>query len=306
MSADVAILANPIAGGGRAVSAAATVARRLGEHGLHVRLVTPQDAATHSEIAAQCVDEGVRAVLACGGDGTVHWAIQHLVGTGIPFGIIPAGTGNDSARLLGPRTATLTELASGFARAIDVNATRQVDVASATVAGGLPRYFLAVLSSGFDSTVNERANRMSWPTGQAKYISAMVAELRTFQPLPYRVELDGREITGLGMLVSVGNGTSFGGGMRVCPDAVVDDGLLDLTWLHDIDKATFLRVFPRVYRGTHVTHPAVSTYRAQSIRIEAPGQVAYADGERLGPLPVDITAVPGGLRMLDASLAVVA
>ena len=100
------------------------------------------------------------------------------------------------------------------------------------------------------------------------------------------------------MLVSVGNGSRYGGGMRICPDARSDDGLLDVTWLGAVSKPTFLRVFPSVFRGTHVEHPAVRTFRGRSMRIAAEGQIAYADGERIGPLPVEIEVRPSALRVL--------
>ena len=100
------------------------------------------------------------------------------------------------------------------------------------------------------------------------------------------------------MLVAVGNGVSYGGGMRVCPDAIPDDGLLDVTWLHGVSKATFLRVFPQVFSGSHVRSPYVSTARAASIEIDAAGQLAYADGERVGPLPAAITVEPRALPVV--------
>ena len=100
------------------------------------------------------------------------------------------------------------------------------------------------------------------------------------------------------MLVAVGNGVSYGGGMKVCPGARIDDGLLHVTVLGKIGKVEFLRVFPRVYKGTHVTHPAVEVLVGREVRLSAPGAIAYADGERVAPLPVTATCVPGALRML--------
>jgi diacylglycerol kinase (ATP) len=236
----------------------------------------------------------VDALVACGGDGTVHLALQAVAGTQTPLGVVPLGTGDDNARLLGIPRGDLGAAADVIAH----GTVRTWDAAEVVAADGERRWFLGVLSSGFDSLVNERANRMSWPKGQARYLVGIVAELRTFRPVPYRVVLDGTEIRGLGMLVAVGNGSSYGGGMQVCPGAQPDDGLLDLTWLHELGKPTFLRVFPRVYKGTHVEHPAVSTHRVTRITLDAPGQVAYADGERIGPLPIEVTVRPGALRVL--------
>ncbi|MFM8773391.1 MAG: sphingosine kinase, partial [Actinomycetota bacterium] len=159
-------------------------------------------------------------------------------------------------------------------------------------------FFLGVLSAGFDSFVNERANRMTWPKGKARYVVAITGELRTFRPVEYTAVLDGREIREGAMLVAVGNGVSYGGGMKVCPGAVPDDGLLDITWLHAVSTPTFIRVFPSVFSGTHVNKPFVSTYRAREIELSAPGQLAYADGERVGPLPISIRSRPGALSVI--------
>ena len=159
------------------------------------------------------------------------------------------------------------------------------------------RWFAGVLGSGFDSMVNERANRMSWPSGRSRYNLAILAELRTFRPVPYELVLDGEPWATEAMLVAVGNGSSYGGGMRVCPDARLDDGLLDITVLGPISKPEFLRVFPTVYKGTHVRHPAVTVRRARRITLTSPGVTAYADGERVSVLPVTCDAVPDGMRV---------
>ncbi|MFE0426136.1 diacylglycerol kinase, partial [Streptomyces sp. NPDC058953] len=100
------------------------------------------------------------------------------------------------------------------------------------------------------------------------------------------------------ILVAVGNGDSYGGGMRICAGAALDDGLLDVVVVADCDRRTLLRVFPRVYRGTHLDHPKVTVHRARSVRLAAEGLTAYADGERLGPLPLTAECVPGAVRVL--------
>ena len=127
---------------------------------------------------------------------------------------------------------------------------------------------------------------------------AVARELPVFRPIPYVVEVDGQRRETGAMLVAVANGPSYGGGMRVCPDAVLDDGLLDVLVLSEISIPAFLRVFPRVFAGTHVRHPAVEVLRGQRVRLVAKGVVAYADGERVGPLPLTCAVVPGALRVL--------
>jgi diacylglycerol kinase (ATP) len=147
---------------------------------------------------------------------------------------------------------------------------------------------------------------MTWPSGQARYLRAILAELRVFKPVPYTMVLDeGTDgevrVERRGMLVAVGNGTSYGGGMRVCPGALIDDGLLAVTFLGELSTPTFLRVFPTVYKGTHVERPEVTEHVARSVTLDAPGQVAYADGERIGPLPVAVRVEPGAVRLLVAA-----
>jgi diacylglycerol kinase (ATP) len=233
--------------------------------------------------------------VAFGGDGLVHLAVQAVAGTDVPLGIIPAGTGNDIAAALGvPRKDPLAA-----ARAVLRGKSRLVDAARIR-AGQADELFAGVVCCGFDSRVNERANAMTWPPGMAKYLLATFQELRGFRPIPFRVTFDdGEPVEREAMLVAVGNTSSYGAGMRVCPDALPDDGLLDVMVLGAVSKAEFVRVFPRVYRGVHVDHPAVTVTRARKVRLEAPDVVAYADGERVGPGPVTCEIQPGALRVIS-------
>lgn len=291
----VVVLANPRAGRGRSVGVAGDLIARLGERGIDASVVTPVEhhvaSAVHEALAA-----GADTVIACGGDGTAHQVLQPLVGSEAAFGILPTGTGNDIASVLGMKRDALTALVL----AVEQQRTRHVDVGRATW-GNEQSWFLGVLSTGFDSTVNERANRMSWPTGRARYLAGVAIELSRFRARQYSVRIDDESLTGPGMLVCVANAGRYGGGMQVCPDAEVDDGELDITWVDDIPIRQFLRVLPRVFNGSHVSNPAVRTYRARHVHVDAPGQTAYADGERLGELPVTIDVVPGALRVLDTT-----
>ena len=163
-----------------------------------------------------------------------------------------------------------------------------------------------MLGSGFDSMVNERANRMTWPRGRSRYNLAILAELRTFRPVPFVLDFEGETWHTEAMLVAVGNGSSYGGGMRVCPGARLDDGLLDVTVLGPISKPEFIRVFPTVYKGTHVNHPAVRVRRTRSVTLRADGVTAYADGERLSVLPLTCDSVPGALTVYASGPVVTA
>ena len=285
----VALLVNPTSGKGRGARAGTQAAARLREHGAQVDVIVGETGADAAELAARAVARGYDAVVAVGGDGMVHLVLQAVAGTGTPLGIVPAGSGNDFARLLGLE-------AHAYEAAADVVAAGQVRTVDAGQVGD--RWFAGVLSSGFDSNVNDRANRMRWPRGAMRYNVAIVAELRVFHAVPFRIRLDGELLEREAMLVAVGNGTSYGGGMQVTPGALVDDGLLSVTVLGKLGKVEFLRVFPTVYKGTHVNHPAVSVHTARTVELEAPGVVAYADGEYVMPLPCTVTCVPGALQVL--------
>jgi diacylglycerol kinase (ATP) len=291
----VAVLVNPTSGRGRASRVAEQVCRRLRETtGLPVQLRAGRDATEAAALFSAYVAVPGTAVVAVGGDGMVHIAAQAVAQTQTPLGVIPAGSGNDIARALGLPTDPIAA-AEVVASCLRTDRTRAIDAVRA--AG---RWYLGVLGAGFDSRVNDRANRMTWPAGRRRYNVAIAAELRTFRPIPFRLVVDGDPWETAAMLVAVGNGSMYGGGMRVCEGAILDDGMLDITVLGPMSKAEFVRVFPRVYRGTHVTHPAVSQRRGRVVTVDASGVTAYADGERLSMLPVTCEVVPGAVHVLSA------
>ena len=300
------MLLNPTSGKGSASKAAPIAVARLQDRGFEVVQVVGHDAADALARLRVAVEQApTAAVVACGGDGTVHLCLQVVAGTDVPLGILPFGTGNDNGRSLGLMKEP-AEVADVIADALIQGRRRRVDAGRAVSADGIDRWFLGVLSSGFDSMVNERANVMTWPSGQARYIRAILAELRSFKAVPYTVVVDEglqteTRMEKTGMLVAVGNGTSYGGGMKVCPGALMDDGLLSLIFLDEVSTPKFLRVFPSVFKGTHVSIPEVHEHTATTVRLDAPGQVAYADGERVGPLPVEIRVVPDAVRLLVPS-----
>jgi diacylglycerol kinase (ATP) len=284
----VALVVNPRAGRGRAAAAADTARHALA--GTDVRTLVGRDGAEALALCRSAVADGVDALVAVGGDGMAHLALQAVAGTGTALGIVPTGTGNDLARALG----LPLDVPAAAAR------LRDEPVAVDAVRNGDGTWWACVLGAGFDAAVNDRANRMSWPRGRRRYDLAVVAELRSYRPLPFVLDLDGRTTTTQAMLVAVGNAPSYGGGMRVCPGAVLDDGLLDVVVIGPMSRTTFLRLFPRVFSGRHVEHPAVQVHRAARVTLSAPAANAYADGEPLGPLPLTATVAPGALRVVGA------
>jgi diacylglycerol kinase (ATP) len=288
-SREIALLTNPTAGKGRGAKVRQRALARLRGAGLTVRDLQGRDASEALDLARQCVAGGVDALVVCGGDGMVHLAAQAVASTGIPLGIVPAGTGNDVARYFDlPRKdpdAAVDRVLAGRTRTVDL-------------ARSGSQFFVTVLAAGFDAIVSERANRMSWPKGQMRYNIATLAELRVFQPLSYTLQLDDRQISLEAMLVAVGNGPSFGGGLRITEGAILDDGLLDVVIIKPISKPDLVRTYPKLFKGTHVHHPQYEHHLVRSVTIAAPGIVSYADGERFGPLPLTVECSPGALTVL--------
>jgi len=285
----VTVLTNPHSGRGQSREVAATTTARLRERGLEVVGIEGDTVADAQRLVGEAVAGGTDAVVAVGGDGLINIAWQALARTGVPLGIAPAGTGNDHARLLG------IPVGDPIAAADVVADGQTADIDLGRAAG---HWFGTVLASGFDSLVTERANRMRWPRGRMRYNVAMLAELVRLQPIPYRIVLDDRTLDVEAALVSVGNGTSYGGGMHIAPGASVTDGLLDVVVAAPRTRLRLVRLFPTVYKGTHVDLDEVQVFRTRTVRLTAPGIVAYADGERIAPLPIDVEAVPGAGRVL--------
>ncbi len=288
MTSRCALLVNPASGKGKYAHLVPAVRDRLAADGSQVRVLQGADAWEAAELAKSAAGEGYDVLAVMGGDGLVHLALESLVYSTTRLGVIATGTGNDVARYLGLPRGTPLDCADVIA----AGHTRVIDVARAGAA-----HYLTVLAAGFDSLVSERANRLRWPKGQMRYNVATLAELRVFEPLSYTLELDGVRRQQKAMLVAVGNGPSYGGGLRMCEGAMLDDGQLDVVIIKPMSKLELVKVYPRLFKGTHVNHPAYEHHRARRVDLAAPGVVAYADGERLGPLPLSIETLPSALTV---------
>jgi diacylglycerol kinase (ATP) len=269
---------NPTSGRGSGAVIGQQVSNFLADRKIHYRLVTGANALQLQENLRREVSVST-GIIAVGGDGLIHMALQVATSAKIALVAIPAGTGNDFVRALGWNPDKPLE---PLWKALNED-PEEIDLGN--VDG---EFFGAIASTGFDSIVNERANRMSWPKGPSKYNVAMALELPKFKPLEYVFEIDGKRYEREAMLIAAGNGNSYGGGMLVCPDADLTDGFLDLMILNPVSKREFVRIFPSVYKGKHVEHPQVEVIRAKEIHIDAPA-ICYADGERIGPMPATIS-----------------
>lgn len=293
-----ALVVNPVSGKrrGRAIGEAAT--RRLGDAGWTIDRVVGDDVPAVRSSLRTVLDGGADTVVVVGGDGALHGILDLVVEADAALGLLPAGTGNDLARGLelpyrDPEACLDLLLASP---------PRRIDLARVDDGEG-QRLVATVVASGFDSKVNERANAMTWPRGNLRYTIAILAELRAFAPVPFRLELtddagDTRRVDTDAMLVAVGNGPSFGGGLRIAHGAALDDGLLDVCLIRPVSRSLLVRTFPKLQRGTHVSMPEFERLMVRKVRIDAPGIVGYGDGERLGPLPLTIEVVPQALAVL--------
>jgi len=293
---------NPSASFGATRDVGPAVVQTLRAMGHEVTSLTEPDFEQLVASARAAVKKRPDALVVVGGDGMVNLGTNLVAGTKVPLGLIPSGTGNDMARGLGiPHDDTEAAI-----RSLDAALTagpRTIDAGRITWTDAVTgekgeRWFACALSAGFDAIVNERANEMRHPKGPSRYILAMLAELAVLKPIAYRIVLDGKAIETSAVLVALGNSVSLGGGMKITPDAKLDDGLFDVLLVEPLSRVSFLRIFPRVFKGTHVSDPRVRIERAKKVRIEADGIVAYGDGERIAALPIDVEVVSGALRFL--------
>jgi diacylglycerol kinase (ATP) len=278
-----ALVINPVSGQGQGSIIGTYVAGYLNQKSIKFTIVTGNSSVALSDHLKTFIVKNpqCKGVIAVGGDGLLHIVLQVVVPAQIPFTVIPAGTGNDFVRTLG---WSLDQIDNQL-ETVTTSAPTSIDLG--LVDG---EWFGAILSTGFDSIVNEKANTMQWPKGPMKYNVAIAMELPRFKPRHYEITLDDRTISTEAMLIAVANGRSYGGGMLVCPNANISDAHFDVMVLHPISKLEFIKVFPRVFAGTHVSHPAVEIVRSKNVTIESKA-VAYADGERIGQLPISAECI---------------
>ena len=283
-----ALVINPVAGQGKGTTVGTYVAGWLSQRKIPYTIVTGNSSIALGDHLAAFIEKfpDTPGVIAVGGDGLFHNILQRLVPAQIAVTVIPAGTGNDFVRTLG------WDLDSYDAQLQAVTSLPPTSIDLGLVDG---EWFAAILSTGFDSIVNEKANTMSWPKGPMKYNAAIAIELPRFKPRHYEITLDDRTISTEAMLIAVSNGRSYGGGMLVCPAANITDGLFDVMVLHPVSTIEFIKVFPRVFAGTHISHPAVEIVRSRTVKIESKA-IAYADGERIGQLPITAECIQDALK----------
>lgn len=291
----VAALLNPASRHGLGAGMATQAVTALRGAGLEVYELIGDTAEHARQLATKAMDSGLDAVVVVGGDGSVALALGAARGRPTPIGIMPAGSGNDLAREFDIPAKDL----EAAARVIAGGHVHTMDVGVATTADGTESVFATVAATGLDALVTEQANSMSWPKGQARYVLAALRGLAKFEPFDYRVTIDGERIAEKLAMASVGNTRFYGGGMTIAPHARADDGLLDVTLIRASSKWRGIAFFPKIFNGSHVDLPDVITKRGKEIRLESvPSALAYADGEKIGDLPITVTVDPAAVRLL--------
>ena len=292
----VGLIVNPTAGRGLGRESHPLIVDEFKRLGVEVvdltsRSIEEAEAKARMAIAHQQID----SLVVAGGDGMVHLGVNLVTDAKLPLGIIACGSGNDSARALG---LPLNDVVWATQIAADhLQLTRSVDVGLAENDRGR-FYFFGSMSAGFDALVNARANKWKYPKGPVRYKLAMFRELAAFKKLRYKLIVDGEYHEIDAMLCAVTNVEGYGGGMKVTPDARPDDGELDLFIVHKISRRELIKIFPSVYTGGHVGHPAVEIVRVKSVELDSGNTPAFADGEPAGHSPLKISVVPAGIEIL--------
>ena len=283
-------IVNPAAGKGAGAKIAARLASELAAAGMSVDIVSTPGPGEAARLASHAVEDGYQRVIAVGGDGTANEVANGLVGTNVALGLYPIGSGNDFARALGyPRKRSKVAAFLGSAR------ERRIDVGEVN-----GRVFVNAAGVGIDGHVAERvvaSSRVVGPT--LGYFVGSIVSIATYRPRQMRMRIDGAERAGRHLMVVAANGTHFGSGMRVAPDAKLDDGLLDIIVGGDLGRWPSLVALAKLYRGTHVDGRTILAFKARSLDVDfdspqpmqADGEASRADGLRIRVRPRSLTVL---------------
>lgn len=284
------VIVNPAAKKGKSLSRLPDVETRLKQLKLDYKIEISKNPEDPPRIARQGLEDGFQLIVAGGGDGTCRLVAKALIGTEGVLGILPLGRGNDYGMGLGIPHNPLEAcdvLKNGIPREVDLGKTQEGE------------YFLNVAGAGFDAEVNSLATKLRWLKGGFVYTVSVFITLMRFQARYFKLEFDGRSWEGKAMMVGIANAPYYGGGMLLCPSAKVDDGQFTVCLVKEISKIEFIKTFPKVFKGTHISHPAVEIFNASRIKVSGEkGLESIADGDYLSPLPLDLQTVPKALKVM--------
>jgi YegS/Rv2252/BmrU family lipid kinase len=311
--APICLVVNPAAGGGKAGRLAPDVERALRAHGLTVRRAETRDLAHARELAAEAVDAG-ETIVALSGDGLIGALADALrLLPGAVLGVVPGGRGNDLARVLGipdDVNAAAAIVAAGHTQPVDLGLVEEhgsaddghdpADDGQGADGGG--QAYVGIASAGFDSDANRIANEAPAWLGGLVYLYGALRALAAWRPARFELQLDPPSEPRSFSAFSIGacNSKTYGGGMRAAPDAMLDDGLLEIVVCESVSKLAFLtKILPKVFKGTHVHEPSVHVFHARELVLSADRPFTmYADGDPIGELPVRVRALAGAVTML--------
>ena len=283
-------IVNPAAGDGAGARVGMNLAAELERSGFRIEIIQTPAPGEAARIAREASAEGCRTVIAVGGDGTANEIANGLVGTTTALALYPIGSGNDFARALGyPRKRRdLGRFLAGARR-------RVIDVGEVN-----GRIFVNAAGVGIDGHVAERIEASARVVGQTLgYFVGALVSIATYRPQPMRLRIDGAESEGRRLVIVAANGTHFGSGMHVAPQAMVDDGLFDVVVAGDLGRWSSLVALAKLYRGTHVNGRDVLAFRARSLDVELERELpAQADGEPLRARSLAVRMRPGALTVL--------
>jgi YegS/Rv2252/BmrU family lipid kinase len=301
--ADTFVIVNPASGSGKTGRRWPGLDARMRAEGGEFDVEFTREPGHAEHLARTAAAGGAQAVIVVGGDGTLNEVVNGLIADDAPIrdvaiGILPVGTASDFARAMGmPRdalSAAIHLLRSARPEPLDVG---RIDC----VLGGQSstRYFVNVAGLGFDGEVADRVNRAGKSGGMLTYQIALLQNLGAYQNKHARVTIDGQTREGAMNSVIVANSRYFGGGMFIAPNARWDDGRFDVILLGDFGKLEVVANLPRLYRGTHLTHPKVTELRATEVKVEAHERMfIQAEGELAGEAPATFRVLPGVLKIL--------
>lgn len=291
ISEDFLLIANPISGKGKGKVIAEKAYQQLTSNGRKGNLTLTTGRGDAFRMAQEGIQNGSRWLIACGGDGTIHEVVNAIAAKSeVTLGLIPCGRGNDFARALGiPKypDQAIQVLLNG--RPFEVDVGRIGDM-----------YFDTIATCGYDAEVSRRASEANVPfSGTATYVYAAITTLFSYNTPTARLEGDFGVFEGDILLAATGITPHYGGGFKIVPNAVMNDGLLDVCIIKPVSRLTVLRMLIKLFWGGHTSHPAVSIQRTKSLTIQTePPTLLYADGEKVGYTPATVELVERGLTVL--------
>lgn len=285
------IFINPASAGGKAIASKGDIASELDSLGVEYAIHITASLEDLVRTIKEKLDSDFLNFVAVGGDGTLHHMVNVLAGSNKNLGIIPMGSGNDIATNLG-----IPSDIKKCCKIIKQQNVKKLDLGLINDSS----YYLCIAGSGFDSEVNDLANNTKYPIkGPSKYTYSVYKTLLTFKSKEFTLTYDGREKQVYGMMIAASNMSSYGGGMKITPDASPEDGLFDVCIIKKMSKPHFIKIFPKVFEGKHVGDPNVEIFRTREIKLDSEYDFSvFADGEYICKLPATFKIVPGKLNFL--------